>query len=37
VNILARWFVVRGNRGRRSSGGGDTVVAAQAAAVGEVG
>ena len=35
VNIIARWFVMRGNRGRRH--GGDTVVAAQAAALGEVG
>jgi phosphate transport system permease protein len=35
VNIIARRFVVRGSRGRRH--GGDTVVAAQAAAVGEVG
>jgi phosphate ABC transporter permease protein PstC len=35
VNIFARWFVVRGNRGRRH--GGDTVVAAQAATLGEVG
>ena len=35
VNIIARWFVTRGNRGRRH--GGDTVVAAQAATLGEVG
>ena len=37
VNIIARRFVVRGNRGRRDVGGGDAVVAAQAATVGEVG
>jgi phosphate ABC transporter permease protein PstC len=36
INIIARRFVVRGNRGRRSSGG-DVVVAAQAATVGDVG
>jgi phosphate transport system permease protein len=36
VNIFARWFVVRGNHGRRR-GSGDTVVAAQAATLGEVG
>jgi phosphate ABC transporter permease protein PstC len=37
VNIIARWFVVRGSRGRRDTGGGDAVVAAQAATVGQVG
>ncbi len=35
VNIIARRFVVRG--ARRRTGGGDVVVAAQAATVGEVG
>jgi phosphate ABC transporter permease protein PstC len=28
VNIMARWFVVRGTRGRREAGGGDVAVAA---------
>ncbi len=35
VNIIARWFVVRGARGRRRTGG--AAVEAAAAAVGEVG
>ncbi|HJS96694.1 MAG TPA: phosphate ABC transporter permease subunit PstC [Solirubrobacteraceae bacterium] len=35
VNIVARWFVVRGARGRRRTGG--AAVEAAAAAVGEVG
>jgi len=35
VNIVARWFVVRGHRGRRRGGG--AMVEAQAASVGEVG
>jgi phosphate ABC transporter permease protein PstC len=35
VNIIARWFVVRGGRGRRRTGG--AAVEAGAAAVGEVG
>ena len=35
VNIVARWFVVRGARGRRGTGG--AAVEAAAAAVGEVG
>jgi ABC-type phosphate transport system permease subunit len=35
VNIVARWFVVRGHRGRKRAG--DPVLGAQAAAVGEVG
>jgi ABC-type phosphate transport system permease subunit len=36
VNIIARYYVVRGHRGRRR-GDTDVVVEAQAAAVGEVG
>jgi phosphate ABC transporter permease protein PstC len=35
VNIIARWFVVRGRRGRRRGAG--AMVEAQAASVGEVG
>ncbi len=35
VNIIARWFVVRGSRGRRRTGG--AAVEAAAASVGEVG
>jgi phosphate ABC transporter permease protein PstC len=35
VNIIARWFVVRGHRGRRR--GTDPMIEAQAAALGEVG
>jgi phosphate ABC transporter permease protein PstC len=35
VNIIARWFVVRGHRGRRR--GSDAMVEARAAAIGEVG
>ena len=36
INIIARYFVVRGQRGRRR-GAGDLVAEAQAAAAGEVG
>ena len=35
VNIIARYFVVQGHRGRRR--GGDAMVGAQAATLGEVG